>query len=196
MISGCLGLWYVTVNYWALNPNVSTEYELYYIKKQLVDWPGNGGLRYHLGEQLFFGIQDNCMEKIKNRGLGWSIKESWGSWTIGKRAHLYFRINEEITSDLLLTMMSYAFCPDGVQVVDILANDIKVETLWLKHFLKKEYHVTIPKELVKKDGWLHLEFVIQKPSSPKQHGLADDNRMLGLAMYWIKIESIKSNFEK
>jgi len=190
LISGCLGLWYVTVNYWALNPNVCKEYELYYIKKELQDWPGYGGLRYNLGEQLFFGTQDNCRQEINNQGPGWSIMESWGSWTIGKKAHLYFIIDEEITSDLKLTMMSYGFCPDGVQVVDILANDIKVETLRIKHSPKKEYRVTIPKELVKKDGWLHLEFNIQNPSSPKQFGLSDDARKLGLAMHWIKIESM------
>ena len=68
----------MTFNYWTLNPKVSKEYELYYIKKQLKDWPGYGGLRYNLGEQLFFGTQANGMQKITNRDPGWYYKESWG----------------------------------------------------------------------------------------------------------------------
>ena len=190
LISGSLCLWYLTVIYWAQHPNVCKEYELYYIKKQLVDWPGYGGLRYNLGEQLFFGTKENGMQKIKSRGLGWSGKESWGTWTIGKNTHLYFIMNKEITSDLKLTMMSHAFCPEGFQVVDILVNGIMVGTLRFKDSSKKEYHVTIPKKIIKKDGLLHLEFIIQKPSSPKQHGSSKDKRKLGIAMHWMKIESM------
>jgi len=171
------------VFYWALHP-------IYYIKKQLVEWPGYVGPRYDLGEQLFFGTKENGMQKIKNWGFGWSHKESWGMWTIGKNAHLHFIINKEITSDLKLTMMLDAFCPEGFQVVDILVNDIMVGTLRIKDCSRKEYYFTIPKKIVKKDGLLHLEFIIQKPSSHQEYGLSRDIRMLGIRMRWIKIESM------
>lgn len=193
LISTCLCVWYLTVVYWAKHPNVCKEYELYYIKKQLKDWPGYGGLRYDLGEQLFFGTEENGMKKIRNRGLGWSLKEKWGSWTEGKNAHLYFIINKKITSDLNLTMMSDAFCPEGFQAADIFANDIKIGKLRFKDTILKDYQFTIPKEIIKKDGWLHLEFIIQNPSSPSQYGLSKDDRMLGIGMNWIKIESMDKN---
>ena len=185
-VSACLCLWYLTVISWALHP-------IYYINKQLMEGVRCEEARYDLREQLFFGTQENGMQKIKNWGFGWSYKESWGMWTIGKNAHLFFIINKKITSDLQLTMLSDAFCPEGFQVVDILANDIMIGTLRVKDCSKKVSHVTIPKELVKKDGLLHLEFNIQKPSSPQQYGLSRDNRILGIGMRWIKIESMDKN---
>lgn len=187
-----LCIWYIVVLYWIWHPNPpSIEYDLYYIENKLIDWSGYRGLKYKLGNKLFFGTNDNKMRKIKHRGKGWSYKEKTGNWTKGNKAYLYFTINEEVPTNLQMSIYANAFAPEGNQVVDVIFNDKKIGVLNMKHSKLKKYNVKIPNEVVKEDHFNQIEFVIHKPNSPYQYGLSDDKRLLGMRVRWLELDLLQ-----
>ncbi len=188
IVSICLCFWYATVLYWAQIPNVCPEYKLYYLDKKLIDWPGYGGLSYNLGEKIFFKTDDNGMQKVPFRGQGWSGIESWGTWTIGHNADLFFALEDDIDSDLIMTTKATAFRPGGYQLVDVSVNNEMVGALNFKHSEIMEYNIKIPKKLSTKSEIMNINFNIHNPASPEQYGLSNDNRLLGIGLVWLQID--------
>lgn len=175
-----------------MHPKISIEYKMHYISKQLSDWPGNGGLQYQIGNKLFFGTAENGMAKIKSRGTGWNGKEDWGDWTDGKDAHVYLIINENIMNNLIMTIDTTTFYPDGKQKVDICIDGIKVSTLYIENSVFKDYQVIIPKDLIKRGKPIDIQFIINNPLSPSQYG-SKDTRLLGMGVKWIQIDTKFNN---
>lgn len=176
---------YVSVVYLALNANLCLDYR-FYLDKKVTDWPGYSGLKYQLEDTVFLGTKENGGKKIKHRGQGWSVAEDWGNWTTEENAHLYFIMEHVPDTDLKLIMKAFGFSPGERLIVDVFGNEAFLETLNIAHMTPHEYNIVIPRRIVS-TGPLHLQFVIRNPSSPQQHGLSQDKRLLGLGVSWLKI---------
>jgi hypothetical protein len=189
-ISICLIFWYITVLYWSLYPKVGLEYKMYYLEKTLSDWPGYSGLRYNLGDVLFFGNKPNVAKLAKNRGKGWCDSTEWGNWINGKTAELFFILNNSLkTSDLRLTMLARATAPEGSQTMHLYVNDVLVGTKNIVDSISKEYEFVLPKKVLEKSvAPMHLKLVLDDESYSKNSRLRKGNVLPSIALQWLKIE--------
>lgn len=51
----------------------------------------------------------------------------------------------------------------------------------------KEVRFDIPSDAIA-DGDIKIEFMVPKPLSPKDVGLSDDPRKLGLGLHWLRLD--------
>jgi len=107
--------------------------------------------------------------------------EPWGRWTVGARAVLQFKKALPSTFQLKLQTIE-AFGPNAGIPIVVRAGSIQ-----------REFTVTRPNELILLDfeGVVNadrIEFVIPKPTSPKELCMSEDPRMLGLRLVSLAIE--------
>jgi Methyltransferase FkbM domain len=118
---------------------------------------------------------------------GWSSPEEFGVWSDGNKAAIGFRLQfkERKAGDLLLTIEGQAFVsPKHPHVaIEVFANGSKLGGWPLSFGVKVGELVTrVPRALVPEDGNVTITFIIKDPVSPKELGLSDDYRRLGLAL--------------
>ncbi len=87
-VSALLFLSYVMILGTSLFPKVCAEYRLYYIERELQDWPGYGGLQYRLGTPVVFRSTEE--DRTRRCGNSWNSFEEDGCWTYGGHSALYF----------------------------------------------------------------------------------------------------------
>ncbi|GAA3402992.1 DUF7024 domain-containing protein [Paenibacillus hodogayensis] len=188
--SVCLIVWYLQVLFWSINPNVSHAYRLYYIEKELVEWSGNDALDYTTGETVDFGSGLSGKESIKFLGTGWSHMEEWGTWTDGEWANVFFVMNKDaINADQVLTINATAFSKQGPRKINIFINQKLLQEISVEPEIQQELKVKIPKNFIEADGFLHLQFQSKDLVSPKQLGISEDNRLIGLWVHSLKIDN-------
>jgi phosphoglycerol transferase len=111
---------------------------------------------------------------------GISIHEPWGRWTDGARAVLQFKKTLPSTFQMKL-QTAWVFGPNAGIPILVRAGSVE-----------KEFTVTSPNQLILLDfeGVVNadrIEFVIPKPTSPKELALSDDSRQLGLGLVSLAI---------
>jgi hypothetical protein len=111
---------------------------------------------------------------------GISGHESWGRWTDGARAVLQFRKTLPSTFQLKLQTAG-AFGPNAGVPILVRAGSIQ-----------KEFTVTTPDQLILLafegvENANSIEFVIPKPTSPKELAGGEDTRKLGLRLVSLAI---------
>ena len=117
---------------------------------------------------------------------GWSSPENNFTWTDGKKAFLDLPI-EKTDKDIVFEFFVTPFTGNGQingQPVTVIVNDSKVTDLQVDH--KGIYSVTIPSRLL--NGGLHFELDIPNAASPLSLGINQDQRTLGLAVEWVKLQ--------
>lgn len=137
-------IWYFSVLINSAKPNVSNEYKMHYIEKNLSDWPGDNGLDYHFGTKLMFGSNYKA-NLAKCRGNGWYRADEEGAWTKNK-ADLYFNLIDEIKGDGTLNLVLKKAVSNANVIVQVNGKEIAS----LKPAEGKgEYSVSIPEEVLK-----------------------------------------------
>ena len=88
ILSGILFIGYLVILGISMKPNVSWEYELYYISKEIDIWPGIHGFDYKLGTiiETKLGNEENCKRFEK----GWGPFDTNGLWSDGEESKIYF----------------------------------------------------------------------------------------------------------
>ena len=111
---------------------------------------------------------------------GISGHESWGRWTDG--AHVVLQFKKTLPSTFQLKLQTTgAFGPNAGMPILVKVGSIQ-----------KEFTVTVPDQLIVLDfegveNADRIEFVIPKPTSPKELGMSDDLRKLGLGLVSLAI---------
>ncbi len=116
---------------------------------------------------------------------GISGHEPWGRWTDGARAVLQFKETLPSTFQLKLQTTG-ALGPNAGIPISVRAGSIQ------KEFKVKEFTVTEPNQLILLDfegveNANRIEFVIPKPTSPKELAMSEDSRKLGLGLVSLAI---------
>lgn len=116
---------------------------------------------------------------------GFSISESWGTWTSGKEAILSFNYLDA-QSDLVLTLecpMSY-----GEQSVLIYANDVLIDEYVFSG--NENRSIVIPKDCIQDDS-LTIRFELPDAVSPKEKGESEDTRELAIGISRLTLERVE-----
>jgi hypothetical protein len=98
---------------------------------------------------------------------------------------LGFKFKERKAEELLLTIEGQAFVsPKHPHLaIEVFANGSKLGGWQLSFGVEAgELEARVPRALVPEDGHLRITFMIKDPVSPKELGISDDHRRLGLAL--------------
>ena len=137
-----------------------------------------------IGETIGFSKGGNGADYLLR---GWASQEEWGVWTNGSEAVIGMRpqFKERTAGDLLLTIEARGFVsPKHPRLaVEVFANGIKVAGWQLSLEVGAgELVARVPRALVLEEGNLRVTFIIKNPISPKELGISDDYRRLGLGL--------------
>lgn len=133
-------------------------------------------------------IEFSQPESNKYAWYGWSVSEERFRWSDGHQAALIFGL-EDVT-DVQLQMNFGAFIVPGKlpeQRVEIAINGHPLRTLQLRDETPKVYDFVLSKALLRRTNV--LTFKLPDAASPGSLNVNDDQRELGIAMYWIELHA-------
>jgi hypothetical protein len=121
------------------------------------------------------------------RVSGWSPAESQFTWSEGTSAKVDLPIAKDAGPLTLQITMAALIHPPTLptQPVEINANGQKIADLQVGN--AADFEATIPSELTRDGGTLHLELKTPKATSPKALGDSADPRVLGVAVYHLAV---------
>lgn len=143
---------------------------------------------YNLGERLTFAKRGTGRRAAEE---GWSSPENWGTWSTGRRATLVFALDHVPAGDLVMTLEAQAFVNrrQPRQAVEVRANGVVLQTLVYERPQDVETRrVAIPHGAVRGER-LVVEFVLPDAASPRELGLGDDGRKLGLGLIALRLSA-------
>ena len=122
---------------------------------------------------------------------GWSSPESWGVWSIGKRAELNLNLSDPVYGDIRLTMDARAHIAPThpTQIVDVIVNGRKVGQ-WRYQKGNSLKRIKLDRALVANRNRLQIVLLIQNPVSPKELGRSADARKLVIGLKEILLETV------
>jgi hypothetical protein len=143
---------------------------------------------YTIGTKLNFSLDGNARPHLVS---GWSVAEPGHTWTDKNTAVLSFGIDPGAGPlALRITMSGLAKEPNlPFQPVEVTANGTKLAD-WEVTKNLAQFNATIPAELVKTGGELRIELKIPKTTSPKELGMGDDDRHLGVSVSELEISKL------
>jgi hypothetical protein len=120
-------------------------------------------------------------------GYGWSDREPSGRWTVARGAAIKFQLGERKPS--VLRFRAAPFLVSGSienQTVSFALNHQPIGTLVMRDPQPSEYTLSIPVEVLRRWNLLSLE--LENAEAPKNLGLGNDMRLLGIGVEWIQID--------
>lgn len=136
--------------------------------------------KYKLGSVLSFTNTDNSAKQYYESGF--SSTEDEFTWTDAKVVEMIFIFDKKPVDDLIL---EYTYTPfNEKQHVILYANNNKLADY--DSVTTETKQITIPIEYIE-EGKLTLKFELPDAISPKEIGMNEDTRTLGLAMRSLKI---------
>jgi hypothetical protein len=123
-------------------------------------------------------------------GQGWANPEPDFRWTLGQRAELNFTFSQLSSSDLRCVVRAAALVgPSHPSLaVQIEANGTRIGEWKYESDQILLKTVIIPADLLRNSKHLQIAFLPVGPSTPKELGINDDQRRLGLAFRELTIE--------
>ena len=118
---------------------------------------------------------------------GWQQAEDEFTWTEGTSAALTMRISPTAAPvTLKMTMAGMIKPPELVaQSVGVYVNEDKIADWQVGD--PALFSASIPGEITRKGGTLYLLFEIPKATSPKQLGVSEDPRVLGVRVFDLQL---------
>jgi len=115
---------------------------------------------------------------------GWSDVEPSGVWSQAETARLGILMIGDGARETAAHFRLHAFCPKETEPLDV---DVSIEGDRLATWRFDDPEscdrtLRIPAKLTEAGQWQSLEFSIQNPRSPRELGLSDDDRTLGIAL--------------
>jgi hypothetical protein len=127
-------------------------------------------------------------EAGKYLGYGWSVPETFSRWTDRGMALIAFRF--EHPGPAVLRMKLTPFLVTGKldrQHLSVKLNNQPVGQLTLRETVLKEYSVALPANLLRDQNIVIFE--LPDAESPKNLGVSEDTRQLGINVQWLLIDS-------
>jgi hypothetical protein len=149
---------------------------------------------YRMGEVIEFSQQGNGSMYATQ---GWSGPEVWGRWSINGQAEIQMRLAEPTSDPLHLTLVMGSFVNGShpCQEVGIIFNEKKIAQQPLCVGKGGEqpssYKFVLPRELLQADGKINIRLITPNSVSPKELGISPDDRVLGVGIKSLLIETNK-----
>ena len=117
---------------------------------------------------------------------GWDEPARWGVWSVAPSAVMTFRPLPQQTEPIVVRAFVRGFVPPAHPAldVDVIVGGTRLATWAFRHptdFSFVERTVVIPPDLIV-DGVVQLELSIPDCRSPRELGMSDDERRLGLGL--------------
>nr|VFK63754.1 MAG: hypothetical protein BECKUNK1418G_GA0071005_103624 [Candidatus Kentron sp. UNK]VFK70939.1 MAG: hypothetical protein BECKUNK1418H_GA0071006_104325 [Candidatus Kentron sp. UNK] len=131
---------------------------------------------------LTFHLGGNAGEYI---GKGWSGGHKSARWINGEKADIRMRLLERPKDDLLLALKAGGFIAPPAHpetMTEVFANHCLIGRLRFTTSDLQDHLLRLPAPCVEATGNLRLEFRNLSPESPRNLGINDDERKLGLAL--------------
>ncbi|GEM_PF-2176794 len=135
----------------------------------------------NIGKLISFAKTENTYQYLS---MGWSAPEPWGTWSDGDAAMIVMKLASEPAQDLVLALDGHAFvtAKHPHQEIDLKVNGHPLGTIHYDFPSSDEIRtVPIPKAFIA-DRLVKLEFGFKDAISPKELGLSQDPRRLGLGL--------------
>jgi hypothetical protein len=138
-----------------------------------------------LGDEIVFS-EGSGAERLL--GDGWSAMESSGVWTDGDRASLVLRPTPATGTVELVLAVDPFVTPDHPELnVEVFAGGVKRGAEVFRHrrparLQKRRLRVVLPASAGDGMGRIVVELRLQDPVSPRDLGLSEDGRRLGLRL--------------
>ncbi len=130
----------------------------------------------------------NYFHEIVLFDAGWSAQEDWGRWTDSANASLVMKVAPGVKGVKLV--VSHMFIPANETLdMTILVNGIEVLSESYTQPIS-EIDIPLPQEVVNNlanDNIINIELQMPNVKSPKELGLSDDSRKLGVGLKEVKI---------
>jgi len=128
----------------------------------------------------------------RNRQLadGWSTPESWGTWTDGQQAKIEMRLVPQARS-IVLDALAFVQPQHPAQRVIVNLNGEQVLSTSLTQLLGNRLEVPISSALsqsLARDDRLTIELQLPDAISPRQLGINDDSRVMGLGLKSLTVQ--------
>ena len=118
-------------------------------------------------------------------GVDWSYPEEWGAWSSDKQASLTLPLpaKQEYTksNNLMLTVHAFITQKHPTQEFEIWVNGHKEQDVTLNRSTNNQIIIPISKA-IQNSGYVNLEFKFKNPARPKDEGMGDDIRLLGIGL--------------
>ena len=134
-----------------------------------------------LNELIYFGFKSAASKSYLLTGWS-SIVEDWGVWSNGKLSQLFLPLPEGMKKQQL-ELITRAFIANNIhqQEVEIWANGIFQKKVFLDRAEENHIIVQIPEKAIMQN-YLVLTFRYINPKRPKDIGMGDDDRLLGIGL--------------
>lgn len=162
------------------------ESRYFYVLKSLV---GNARSRAFLdpGRNLYWSTDaatggNDCLLRGKE---GFSQPENWGTWTMADRARFEVNLGHKAVAplDLEFEWLGFTTREQPVRTASLYVSGVLVKRLEHRYGAPPAVdRVALPDDLVAGKTRLPIEIVIDRPQSPKELGMSEDPRMLGVAL--------------
>jgi hypothetical protein len=143
------------------------------------------------GQRAYFGEgSDFATASLTD---GWSVPEPWGVWSLGPNAAVDIPLsNIPATTDgtVLIELQGFVLPSSPSRKIEIRANGgPPISTVIDLLAPTRIISVPVTGAALRSTGLLSLEFAISNPISPKEAGLSDDGRALGIGLVSITVNS-------
>jgi hypothetical protein len=117
---------------------------------------------------------------------GWGEPAHWGTWTVAAKASLSFRPLPQPSDSLVVRMLLRGFVSAAQPTlrVDVKVNGRRRAVWTFSHpgdFQFVERNVTITPDLLD-NGLIHVQFEMPEVKSPRELGMSQDERRLGVGL--------------
>lgn len=142
--------------------------------------PGGGGAGYAWGTEIGFGAGGSYLRYALE---GWSLPQEGYTWTEEARATLVMPVEPPRGDMVMRAVLKPWIPPGGKREYQRVIVEVNGETLgtWEVTPVEREYRMTIPARLLGRPT-LTISFLLPDRASPRDAGLGDDMRTLGVAV--------------
>jgi len=145
--------------------------------------------RYALGETIHFAANSMGQKYLLS---GWHAQEHSGFWSEGSGASLKVNLDQPTQQDLVLRIVAGGLLnqKQPTQEVQVFLNDQPAGS-WTFDASKNvsDYQIPLTGALLPKSGELILRFEVPGAKSPKDLGISEDPRQLGLFLRELTLEA-------
>ena len=111
----------------------------------------------------------------------WGQNEDWGVWSVGPHPQLALFMPGGKPQSLALDMRAFVTPQHPNQTVKISINGVYQKTVSLSNAQHNEITLPLPPTGYGKE-WIELGFDLPQAISPKELGMGDDSRKLGIGL--------------
>src|SRR5262249_26521094 len=151
---------------------------LYGAERVVINEHGGDRGMLHRGHAVGFGYSGDGVAAL---GDGWAPPESWGTWSVQKRAWLRLAIDPDVKEDIHLALTYRTLMPDVGISCRVQGQELAAWSFGSDKASGVQ-RITIPLHAVSARHAVDLEFDIANPRSPASYGLGSDVRPLGIGI--------------